>query len=58
MLGFEPFRLLVQALELLLYGGLALECLPREVLASGTDGLTRLRHEFDDALLELRGLQL
>src|SRR5947209_1470953 len=54
----EPLHLPVHALQLLLGDRLALERLPREVLAVRSDRLARLRLELDDVLLELLLLQL
>ena len=58
LLGRELRRLLVEALELLLQAGLALQRLPGEILAALGDGLSRLGVELDDALLDLRLLEL
>ena len=58
LLLLEPLRLLVERLQLLLQAGLPLQRLPRQVLAAGGQRLPRLRVELDDALLELRLLQL
>src|SRR3712207_7519453 len=52
-LGFEPLRLAVEVLQLLLDCGLALERLAGEVLAAGSERLPRLLLELDDTLLEL-----
>src|SRR5581483_4795979 len=54
----EPLDLVVHALQLLLRDRLALERLPREVLAVRRDRLTGLRLELDDVLLELLLLEL
>ena len=49
---------MVEPLKLLLDARLALERLPREILAPGRDRIARLRLELDDALLELVLLKL
>src|SRR5581483_4840600 len=54
----EALHLVVHALQLLLRDCLALERLPREILAVRCDRLARLRLELDDVLLELLLLQL
>src|SRR5205085_8854609 len=58
LLVAELLHLLVEALQLRLRGRLALERLAREVLASGRDGLARLRLELHDVLLDLLRLDL
>src|SRR5207244_2267365 len=50
--------LLVEILKLRLHRGLALEGGAGEVLTAGAERLARLRVELDDALLELRRLEL
>ena len=54
----ELLHLRVEALELLLRGGLALERLPGEILAVRGDRLAGLRLELDDVLLDRLGLEL
>ena len=58
LLVAELLHLLVEALQLRLRRRLALERLAREVLASGRDGLARLRLELHDVLLDLLRLDL
>jgi hypothetical protein len=58
LLLLEPLRLLIEALELLLQTGLPFERLAGQILATGGDRLPRLALELDDALLQLRLLQL
>ena len=58
LLRLELLDLAVEPLELLLDGGLALQRLAGEVLASLRNRLARLRVELDDVLLERLRLQL